>query len=218
MLAVLPLVITALAHPAEAQAAPLRVQAPQLKWQWGGCFQDWCETGWYSSPVVADLDGDGRKEVIGSTYSIFSLDGPTGKLEWRVAAGKDRSVPFQMNEWRTYPGIVVADLDADGKLEIATGHDGGYVSVYDHNGYFESGWPQRPTRYEPHSLAAYDLENDGCVELIMTADVLDPVNTWVFNADGRLRPGWPQWRTGGDDYSAGTYNDTMAVGDRKSVV
>jgi uncharacterized repeat protein (TIGR01451 family) len=162
--------------------------------------------------VVADLDGDGRKEVIGSGYSIFSLDGATGKLEWRVAAGQDRSVPFRMNQWRTYPGIVIADLDADGELEIVTGHDGGYVSVYNHNGYFEPGWPRRPTRYEPHSLAAYDLDGDGRMEIIMTADVIDPVNTWVFEPDGTLRPGWPQW-PGGHDYAAGTYNDNMAVGD-----
>ena len=26
--------------------------APTLKWQRGGCFNSWCETGWYSSPAV----------------------------------------------------------------------------------------------------------------------------------------------------------------------
>jgi uncharacterized repeat protein (TIGR01451 family) len=197
----------------ESAAAPLQgVQPPRLKWKWGGCFTDWCETGWYSSPAVADLDGDGRMEIVGSGYSLFSLDGATGKIEWRVAAGQDRSVPFRHNPWRTYSGIVIADLDADGKLEIATGHDSGYVSVYNNKGYFEPGWPQRPTPYEPHSLAAYDIDRDGRMELIMTADVRDPVNTWVFEPDGSLRPGWPQW-PGAYDYAAGTYNDSMAVGD-----
>ena len=188
------------------------VEAPRLKWQWGGCFADWCETGWYSSPAVADLDGDGRPEVIASGYSVFSLDGPTGALEWRVAAGKDRGVPFQRNEWRTYPGIILSDLDNDGQLEIVTGHDGGFISVYDHRGFFKPGWPQRPTTYEIFGLVAYDLDNDNRLEIIATADVRDPINTWVYEPDGTLRPGWPQW-VGGDDYAYGTFNDNVAVGD-----
>jgi hypothetical protein len=32
------------------------LQAPVLKWQLGGCFSSWCETGWYSSPAVANID------------------------------------------------------------------------------------------------------------------------------------------------------------------
>jgi len=35
-----------------SRAAPA-LQAPMLKWQRGGCTS-WCETGWYSSPAVAD--------------------------------------------------------------------------------------------------------------------------------------------------------------------
>lgn len=38
----------------------LGVIAPFLKWQKGGCYPSWCETGWYSSPAPADLDGDGE--------------------------------------------------------------------------------------------------------------------------------------------------------------
>jgi hypothetical protein len=51
------------------------IQVPTLKWQRGGCYNSWCETGWYASPAVADIDGDGELEVIGSAYSIVSLDG-----------------------------------------------------------------------------------------------------------------------------------------------
>ena len=53
---------------------PAGIALPALKWQNAGCYSSWCETGWYSSPAVADLDGDGSLEVIGSAYSIFVLD------------------------------------------------------------------------------------------------------------------------------------------------
>jgi len=45
------------------------VQEPVLKWQNGGCYSSWCETGWYSSPAVTDLDDDGTMEVIGAAYT-----------------------------------------------------------------------------------------------------------------------------------------------------
>src|SRR3989337_2409398 len=64
-----------------ASNSPQAIQAPLLKWQRGGCYSSWCETGWYSSPAVADLDGDNLPEVIGSAYSIVVLDGPAGALE-----------------------------------------------------------------------------------------------------------------------------------------
>jgi len=35
------------------------------------------ETGWFSSPAVLDLDGDGQKEIVAPLYStfVFSADG-----------------------------------------------------------------------------------------------------------------------------------------------
>lgn len=49
---------------------PSAIAAPVLKWQRGGCFASWCQTGWYSSPAVVDLDGDGVREIVivGNVY------------------------------------------------------------------------------------------------------------------------------------------------------
>ena len=87
---------------------------------------------------------------------------------------------------RTWPGVVVADVDDNGDLEIVTAHGGGYVSVYDHQGYFEPGWPQRPTTSELRGLSVYDLDGDHgltgsyCVESLDYA--LESVGTAASSA------------------------------------
>ncbi len=207
---VLLLIATPASGSTQSPSTPL--QAPQLKWQNAGCYSSWCETGWYSSPAVADLDKDGKPEVIASAYSIWVLDGDTGQVEWKVASGHDRSEPGASNVGRTWPGIGVADLDGNGDLEIITAHSGGYVSVYDHSGYFEPGWPQRPTSNELRGLSIYDLDQDGSMEVVVTGAVYNKTNTWVFEHNGSLRPGWPQL-TDDSGYAYGVFNDTAALGD-----
>jgi len=199
-------------RPVLAEEGAQAIQPPQLKWQHGGCYHSWCETGWYSSPAVTDLDGDGTMEVIASAYSIVVLDGETGALEWRMTSGHDRSEPGADSVGRTWPGIVVADVDGNGDTEIVTAHSGGYVSVYDHEGYFEPGWPQQPTEAELRGLSVSDLDDDGGLEVVVTAAVGSKTNTWVYEPDGSLRPGWPQL-VGDGGYAWGIYNDNAAIGD-----
>ncbi len=117
-----------------------------LKWQPGGCYASWCETSWYSSPATADLEGgDMDIEVITSAYSIVVLDGKTGALHWRVTSGHDPSQPCASSVWRTKPDIVVEDLDTNGEQGIIKVHRGGYLSVYNREGYFAPGWPIQPS-------------------------------------------------------------------------
>ncbi len=186
--------------------------APIIKWQLGGCYNSWCETGWYSSPATADLDGDGQVEVIASSYSIFVLDGSTGALEWKLSSGHDRSEPNATNVGRTWPGIVVADVDNDGEVEIVTAHSGGWVSVYNAAGYFEAGWPQHPTGNELRGLSVSDLDRDKLLEVIVTGAVYNAVNTWVFEPNGALRAGWPQL-SNDSGYAYGAFNTNASVGD-----
>ena len=105
------------------------IAAPVLKWQQCGCYNSWCETGWYSSPAVVDLDSDGDMEIVASAYSVVALDGETGDLLWRVKSGHDRSEdPDNVdNVGRTWSGVVIADVDNDGEIEIVTAHSGGCV-------------------------------------------------------------------------------------------
>lgn len=193
-------------------SASAQVAAPVLKWQYGGCYAYGCETGWYASPAVADLDGDGHPEVVASAYSVVELDGATGVLEWRVASGHDRSEPSASNVGRTWPGIAIADVDGDGAPEIVTAHGGGWVSVYTADGHFEPGWPRQPVGAEIRSLAVGDLDHDGTLEIAVGAARSDPVNTWVLEPDGSTRAGWPQL-SAGPGYAEGIYNDDLALAD-----
>jgi len=182
--------------------APQAIQAPVLKWQHAGCYSSWCETGWYSSPAVADLDGDGTPEVIAGAYTIFLLSGEDGTVE--------RSIDTEGS--RVWPGIVVADLDADGDLEIVTAQGGGYLNVLDHAGNVE--WSHRPDglQSELRGLSAYDLDGDGTLEIIVTAAVGSHTNTWVYEHDGTVIAGWPQL-SNDSGYAWGAYNDNAAIGD-----
>lgn len=91
-----------------------------LKWQNAGCYSSWCETGWYSSPAVADVNGDGKNDVIASAYSLMALNGETGALIWRAGGTANR----------TWPGVVVADIDRDGQQDIVIAQGGGLVTAY----------------------------------------------------------------------------------------
>ena len=178
------------------------VQAPVLKWQHGGCYSSWCETGWYSSPAVADLDEDGSMEVIGATYTLFVLNGEDGSLQWSADPPGSR----------VWPGVVVADIDGNSDMEIVVASGGGNISVFNHQGDFEPGWPQNPAINEFRSLAVNDLDDDGDMEIAVGQARLDKVNVWVLEHSGDVRPGWPQV-TSNEGSAAGLYNDNIGLGD-----
>lgn len=187
-----------------ASTASITLQAPVLKWSLGGCYNSWCESGWYSSPAVADLDQDGKADVVGATYTMVILDGVTGDLKRRV-------YPPGGREW---PGVVVADLQKDGRPEIVTAHGDGYVNVFNGNG--DLLWSRQPTPgNELRSLAAYDLDGNGDLEVIV-ASTRNYNQWWVYRFDGSLYPGsWPQHDpdSNTNGYTAGCYNENVGAAD-----
>lgn len=185
-----------------AVAAPRALSAPVPKWSHGGCFTSWCQTGWYASPAVADIDKDGQPEVLWGSYDVVSLNGATGALEWRGASSN-----------RVWPGVAVADLTNDGTLEVIVGRNGDEVTVYTNAGAVL--WTRHPFGYgEVRSLAVADLENDGLKEIIVgRAGSGDTQQVNVYEPDGTVRPGFPARRNGEPGYGWGMYNENLAVGD-----
>ena len=185
--------------------APSRATAwegtPVLKWQ-QDCPNWGCENAWYSSCAVGDLDFDGRPEVICADYSLTAFDGPSGEIKWQVDLDS-----------RCWPGVILADLDNDGILDIAVGTGKGDVLVKTYSGgTHQTKWRKNPFGKEVRSLSAADLDGNGSLELVAGKAGSGTDNLTVYNSDGQVRPGWPQL-SNESGYAWGIFNDTVAIGD-----
>lgn len=164
--------------------------------------------GWYSSPAVANIDGDPQAEVIAGMYDLIALDGNTGALEWRAENGS-----------RIWPGIVLADLTGngvaagDGSLEIVVGRSSDQLTVYNLQGGVI--WTRNPFGSgEVRTLAAGDIDQDGAIEIIAgRASGGATRQLTVYEPDGSVRPGWPARRDGEAGYGWGMYNQNVVAAD-----
>jgi len=158
------------------------------------------QTGWFASPVIVDLDGDGVMEIVAAYYSVYVYSA-TGETIFVAEDG----------DGRVYAPHVVADIDADGEVEIVAGK-GAFVYVWQwHQGalVLEQGWPRDTTTAgespEIRGLAADDLDGDGTLEIIASTTQTRPsaeggAQLFVFGADGSVYqppgghdPAWPRY-------------------------
>lgn len=152
-----------------------------------------------TAPAVADIDGDGKKEVaisyIENDFStkmghlaVFNAD---GSLRWKKDYLNSRAL--------TTPALV--DIDGDGKKEIVYRNCG--LHVYRFDGSSElPGWPVYPNGYVPGTTACFDLYNSPVAVNLdgpssPSPEILvywgefdynpDLYKLYVFNSDGTIR-------------------------------
>lgn len=165
------------------------------------------ETRPISAPAVGDIEGDGPPEIAfvtepvarGNKLFLLRSDG-TSVPGWPQALPQE--VPYATAVCRP----VLADLDADGDLEIISGLKT-RVFAFHRNGSMFGGWPRSilppgaANRYSYlREMVTGDVDGDGKPEII--ASVITNEQTGIFisfyeeqlyawRADGTLLPGWP---------------------------
>lgn len=167
----------------EAEGGTAAVQKPVFVKNLGGTG-----TSWFASAAIVDLDGDGKKELVGAFYDLIVWDASGVEK----ARAKSCSSGCSHNG-RIYAPAIVADLDGDKVTEIVVGAGSG-VAAYEYKAgklSIKAGWPVKAAAAsespEVRGLAAGDLDGDGKLEVAATTTIGgDGAQVWVLSANGKL--------------------------------
>lgn len=174
---------------------------PKKGCPWSASDTD-CHIG---SPVLADLNKDGRPDIVAVTnngHVVAVRD--SGVLLWDVDLAPLFGMSNGAQEIASSPAV--ADIDNDGWAEIVVGAGTIYanvctqggVIVLGHDGRTKSGWPQlaedysippggcRDTIFGTPALG--DLDGDGRLEIVVGGW---DMRLYAWYADGSLVPGFP---------------------------
>ena len=166
--------------------------------------------GWLASPAIADLDGDGRSEVIAARGGRV--------LAWRDDGS--RLFSFDTTKDRIWASPIVGNFTGDGRLEVAVAaRDSAYL--VDASGAALPGFP-KVWGTETRAVAAGDVDGDGALDLVVgvrhgSGGATDVVN--AYHGSGSAVAGFPPVASGaagcdpGPCYFAGLYDQNLAVGD-----
>jgi outer membrane protein assembly factor BamB len=127
-----------------------------------------------NSPTIADLNGDGLREIVIGCYrqrTVYALRGTDGSTLWSYS---------NATAWSQSSSRKIGDIDGDGALEVVlTSYHTGYGVCTSTNpcpnhlivldgatGTVKWTW-QNPVGIGFEGLAIADVDNDGCMEIVV---------------------------------------------------
>jgi len=134
-------------------------------------------------PVAADIDGDGRLEIVmNSAFKIYVI-----KADGSDAANFPVAIDHVMQH-----SPAVGDLDGDGRLEIVAqarnaNSNETFVYAWHSDGTLVSGFPVTFGVGFFESPVLYDLDGDGELEILPSFENF----IYVLDGSGSPMPGWP---------------------------
>ena len=134
----------------------------------------------WSSPALADIDGDGKKEAVFGTNK--------GNVHVISRDGQDiTGFPILLNDIiRSSPAI--GDLDGDKDPEIAVGCEDGMLDAFDADGSMLSGFPCKTAGAITSSPSIGDIDGDGKPEIVVGST---DGGVYAWNHDGSNVCGFP---------------------------
>jgi hypothetical protein len=144
------------------------------RFQWSYPIGSFLGTVW-SSPAVADVNGDGKMEVVvGDCDNITYCVDANGNLKWSYKTG-----------WWVESSPSFADLDGDGKLEVVFGSTDG--KVYCLSGTGDLKWYQAFGVPVDSSPIIVDLDMDGEPEVLVDVHWSYPYDVYCLSNTGAVK-------------------------------
>ncbi len=134
----------------------------------------------FAGPVLADLDGDGRAEVLqAGTDSLL--------YAWDIDGGRVPGFPVRLTD-AAVTGAACGDVDGDGDREILVVTVDGVAHLVDRGGAPAPGWPLPPIPGAGRKAPLLcDLDGDGDLEVVFTGGS----RIHALDRSGATLPGWP---------------------------
>jgi FG-GAP-like repeat len=150
-----------------------------------------------SSPALADFDDDGRLWVVCGDDAgwLHVLDGEGHErpgFPVRTAGPRPGPTPTPAppggNVYSIEASPAVADLDGNGRLEIAAGAWDGCMYVWDDQGRLLPSWPVLAQDQIISSAALVDLDADGRLDIVVGSK---DGHLYGWTVEGQALPGFP---------------------------
>ncbi|MBT8380663.1 MAG: T9SS type A sorting domain-containing protein [Ignavibacteria bacterium] len=140
-----------------------------------------------SSLKCGDLNADGVKEIVVSTYDTTSNPYGGGLIYVIDSDGNNLNGWPKRIEGVPIPATVaIGDLNSDDSLEIVVGN-WNQLMAFDHRGNMLPGFPRNFGTSQAASL--FDIDKDGYLEIIYPSS---NKYLYIFRHDGTLFTGWPK--------------------------